>query len=81
MWLAIQNIKLYFVIEIVIASNLAPDEKPQESTSHFHCGMGPVWPPWGRGRPPGRRVAAVVALPAPWDPCGCRGGVAVPLGW
>ena len=38
--------------------------------------LGPVWPPWGRGRPPGPRVDAVGAWPAPWAPCGRRGGVA-----
>jgi len=33
MWLAIQNIKLYFVIETVICLQpIAPDEEPQENT-------------------------------------------------
>jgi len=54
--------------------------------------LGPVWPPWGRGRSPGPRVAAVGAWPVLWAPCGAvgawpvlwapygrRGGVACPL--
>jgi len=27
--------------------------------------LGPVWPPWGRGRSPGPRMAAVGAWPVP----------------
>jgi len=27
--------------------------------------LGPVWPPWGRGRSPEPRVAAVGAWPVP----------------
>jgi len=42
--------------------------------------LGPVWPPWGRGRSPGARVVAVGTWPVRWAPCGCRGGVARPLG-
>jgi len=42
--------------------------------------LGRVWPPWGRGRSPGPRVAAVGAWPVPWAPCGCSGGVVGPLG-
>jgi len=41
--------------------------------------MGPVWSPWGRGRSPGPRVAAVGAWPLPWAPCGRRGGVSGPV--
>jgi len=36
MWLAIQNIKLYFVFEIVIASSLWPQTRSH--TLHCHCG-------------------------------------------
>jgi len=39
-----------------------------------------VWPPWGRGRSPGPRVAAVGAWPVPWATCGRRGGVVGSLG-
>jgi len=39
----------------------------------------PVWPPWGCGRSPGPRMAAVGAWPVPWAPYGRRGGVAGPL--
>jgi len=42
--------------------------------------LGPVWPPWGRGRSPGSRMAAVGAWLVPWAPYGCVGGVAGPLG-
>jgi len=42
--------------------------------------LGPVWPPWGRGRSLRRRLFAVKAWPVPWVPIGCRGGVADPLG-
>ena len=42
--------------------------------------QGPVWPPMGRGRSPGPRVAGVGAWPVPWDPFGRRGGVAGSLG-
>jgi len=41
--------------------------------------LGPVWPPWGRGRYPGPRLAAVGAWPVPWSPSDRRAGVAVPL--
>jgi len=42
--------------------------------------LGPVSPPWMRGRIPGPRMAAVGAWPVPWAPYGSRGGVAKPLG-
>jgi len=38
--------------------------------------VGPVWPPWGRGRSTGPRVAAVGAWPIPLALCGLCGGVA-----
>jgi len=54
--------------------------------------LGRVWPPWGCGRSPGHRMAAVGAWPVPWAPhvrCGAwlipwalygrRGAVAIPL--
>jgi len=53
--------------------------------------LGPVWPPcrrelypgsvlptWGRGWSPGVSMAAVVAWPVPWAPCGHHECVAVP---
>ena len=39
----------------------------------------PAWPPWGRGRSPGPRMAAVGAWPLPWAPHGRRGDAAAPL--
>jgi len=42
--------------------------------------LGPVWPPWGRGRSPETRLATVKAWPVPWAPFGCHGGVGGPLG-
>jgi len=39
----------------------------------------PVWPPWGRGRSPGPRMAAVGAWPVRWAPYGRRGIVAGPV--
>jgi len=55
--------------------------------------LDPVWPPWGRGTSPGPRIAAVGRCPCSCFPmatvgawpihyasCGCRGGVACPLG-
>ena len=40
--------------------------------------LGFVWKPWGRGRTPGPRVAAVGAWPVPWGLCGRHGGAEVP---
>jgi len=37
-----------------------------------------AWPPWGRGRSPLTRKAAVGASPVPWAPYICCGGVAGP---
>jgi len=34
--------------------------------------LGPVWPPWGRGRSPGPCLGAVGAWPFPWAPSGRR---------
>jgi len=55
--------------------------------------LGGLWPPWGCGRFPRPLLAAVGAWPVHWDlygrrgawlvswvPCGCRWGVAGPLG-
>jgi len=42
--------------------------------------LGSVWPPWGRGRTPGPRLAAVGTWPVPWPQHGHCGGVAVCLG-
>jgi len=42
--------------------------------------LGPVWPPFRRGRSPGPRLAALVAWLVPWAPSGRLGGVAGPLG-
>jgi len=55
--------------------------------------LGPVWPPWGRGRSrrprmaaegrgrsPGYWMAAMGAWPVLWVPYGHRGGVASLLG-
>ena len=39
-----------------------------------------MWPPWGRDRSPGDRIAAVGAGPVHWVPIGRLGIVAVPLG-
>jgi len=54
--------------------------------------LGPVWPPWWRGRSPGPRMdaggrglspgsflASVGSRPVPWATYGRRGGVADPL--
>jgi len=40
-----------------------------------------MWLPWGRGWSPKPRVAAVEAWLVPWATCGCRGGVADPVGF
>jgi len=50
---------------------------------HYHRGgvagpLGPAWPPWGRGRSPGPRIAAVVVWPVPWAPHGRQGAWPVP---
>jgi len=55
--------------------------------------LGPAWLPWGHGRSPGTRMAAVGrdrypearmatvgAWPVHWAPFGCRWSVAGPLG-
>jgi len=39
----------------------------------------PVWLPWGHGRSPGPRLAAVEAWPVPWGQRGRRAGVVGPL--
>jgi len=42
--------------------------------------LGPVWPPWKRGRSFGPRMDVVEAWPVPWAPYGRCEGLAVPLG-
>jgi len=58
------------------------------------CPLGPIWPPWGRGRSPAPCLAAVGASPVlcapsgrvgawpiPWVQSGRRGGLAAVGAW
>ena len=76
--------KLYYVLTTYqVATHLVQSPLLTSVRVHGRHGggaapLGPVWPPWGRGRSPGPRMAAVGAWPLPSAPPGRRGGVAAP---